>query len=79
MLPCLQWPSSISGTAELLDGCATDNADVIDGHNGSHPVVKFSRMLASICRHDKDFRWDDDSFVSLEEMLTKKDDHAYTW
>ena len=57
--------------AELLTGCSTDNVDVIDWNNTGHPVVRFSRMLASICRHDKDFHWDDDSFVSLEEILSK--------
>ena len=43
------------GAAELLEGCQADNVDIFDWNNQSHPVVKFSLVLAIICRHDKDF------------------------
>ena len=59
-------------TAEMIEGCQTENVDIIDWNSQSHPVVKFSRMLSSICRHDKDFHCDDFSAVSLEEILTKR-------
>ena len=64
-------------TAELLEGCNTDNVDVIDWNNKNHPVVKFSRMLALVYTN-KDVRWDDDSFVTLKRNHVKKKDYAYT-
>ena len=59
-------------TAEMIEGCQAENVDIIDWNSQSHPVAKFSRVLSSICRHDKDFHWDDFSLVSLEEFLKKK-------
>ena len=55
----------------MIEGCQTENVDIIDWNSQNHQLVKFSRMLSSICRHDKDFLWDDFSFVSLAEILTK--------
>ena len=32
-------------TTELVEGCQTENVDIVDWNKQSHPVVKFSRML----------------------------------
>ena len=65
--------------AEMIEGCQTENVDIINWNDQSHPVVRFSRMLTGLCRRDKDFHMDNLSFVCLEDILTKRGDHAYTW
>ena len=60
----------LGDTAEMIIGCQTEEVDIIVWSSQSHPVVKFSRMLSSICRHAKDFQQDDVSFVTVEEILT---------
>ena len=58
--------------AEMIEGCQTDNVDIITWNEQSHPVVRCSRMLSSIGRHDKDFRMDTFSAISLLVILTKR-------
>jgi hypothetical protein len=61
--------------AEMIEGCQAENVDIINWNEQNHRVVRFNRMLSSICRHDKDFQWDTFNFSSVEEILTKKNTH----
>ena len=57
----------------MIEGCQTENVDIINWNEPSLPAVRFSRMLSSICRHDKDFHLDDFGLVSLEDILINKE------
>ena len=56
----------------LLEGLTQDRVEEIDWDRDGSPMVRVSRTLSAICRHDNHFKCDSSVYMNVEDMVSTR-------